>query len=66
MERRTGVFLSSASPLHETNAVGMHKRRTVGILQNVGGAGHVPNCVATCLTVCRRPPVGKLEPSGSP
>jgi hypothetical protein len=24
MERSSGVFLSSASPVHETNAVGMH------------------------------------------
>jgi hypothetical protein len=24
-ERRSGVFLSSASPVHDTNAVGMHR-----------------------------------------
>ena len=46
IERSSGVFLSSASPVHETNAVGNAERRAVGVLEDVGGAGDVPGRVA--------------------
>ena len=41
IERSSGVFLSSASPVHDTNAVGMHERacRSGSRMMNAGLVG---------------------------
>ena len=66
IERRRGVFLSSASPVYEQNAVGMQSvtpaassRRNAGDVQS-----HAVYPLAS--KVARRPPEGKEDASGSP
>jgi hypothetical protein len=58
IERSTGVFLSSASPVHDTNAVGMHSVVPLGS-PDVRRARHVPRRVAAGLE--RRPDAARRE-----
>ena len=46
---KSGVFLSSASPVQETNTVGMTSVAPFGRFADVGGAGRVPAGVAAGL-----------------
>ena len=40
IERSSGIFVSSASPVHETNAVGMHSSAPLGFSRmNAGEVG---------------------------
>ncbi len=40
IERSSGIFVSSASPVHETNAVGMHSSAPLGFSRmNAGELG---------------------------
>ena len=40
IERSSGIFVSSASPVHETNAVGMHSSVPLGFsMRNAGDVG---------------------------
>ena len=49
IERSSGIFASSASPVHDANAVGMQSRRAVRVLEDERGAGRVPGGVAARL-----------------
>ena len=37
IERSSGTFASSASPVHDTNAVGMHSRLPLGLCSRKAG-----------------------------
>ncbi len=40
IERSSGILASSASPVHETNAVGMHRSAPLGFgMMNAGDVG---------------------------
>ena len=40
IERSSGIFVSSASPVHDTNAVGMHSSAPLGFsMMNAGEVG---------------------------
>ena len=62
IERKSGVFLSRDSPLYEQNAVGIHKEPSFIKAYEVGSQAVYPRA----SHVARKPPDGKLEPSGSP
>ena len=66
MERSSGVFLSSASPLYEQNAVGMYNvTPSESFFKNAGEVqSHAVYPLAS--NVALRPPEGKLEASDSP
>ena len=49
IERSSGILASSASPVHEANAVGMQSSVAVRVLEEEGGAGRVPGGVAAGL-----------------
>ena len=63
----SGVFLSSASPVHDTNTVGMTSVAPFGRLADVRGAGRVPAGVAAGLEGGADAAGGEAElASGSP
>src|SRR5262245_51452377 len=66
VERRGGVFLSRASPLHVTNAVGMTSVTPLGLTSSQGGEVGSHAVYPRASKVERMPPDGKLEASGSP
>ena len=66
MERSRGVFLSRASPVYEKYAVGIHKVEPLGVRTiNAGDVGSQA-VYPLASNVARKPPLGKLEASGSP
>ncbi len=66
IERRSGVFLSRASPLYEQNAVGI--QRIVPVASSLINAGEVisQTVYPRASNVARRPPDGNDEASASP
>ena len=62
MERRSGVFLSSAWPPYEQKAVGIYSTSSLIKAYEVGSHAVYP----LASKVARSPPLGKLEASGSP
>ena len=66
MERRSGVFLSSASPVQLTNAVGMTSVVPFGVTSSQGGLVGSQAVYPRASNVERMPPDGKLDASGSP
>jgi len=66
IERRSGVFLSNASPLYEQNAVGIHKIQALSVsLMNAGDVqSHAVYPLAS--NVALNPPDGNEDASGSP
>ncbi|MPN18690.1 hypothetical protein SDC9_166053 [bioreactor metagenome] len=62
IERSKGVFLSSASPLYEQNAVGIYNVVSLMNAYDVGSHAVYPRA----SNVARKPPEGKLDASGSP
>src|SRR4029077_5376049 len=66
IERSRGVFLSSASPVQEQNAVGIQRVVPLGLsMMNAGLVGSQA-VYPRASKVVRMPPDGKLEASGSP
>src|SRR5438067_13583101 len=66
IDRRSGVFLSSASPVQLTNAVGMTSVTEWPLLSSHGGLVGSHAVYPRASKVERMPPDGKLEASGSP
>src|SRR3954451_24718655 len=66
IERSSGVFLSSASPVQLTNAVGITSVTAPPLLSSHGGLVGSHAVYPRASKVDRRPPDGKLEASGSP
>src|SRR5262249_16980406 len=66
IERRSGVFLSSASPVQLTNAVGITSVTELPLLRSQGGLVESHAVYPRASKVDRMPPDGKLEASGSP
>ena len=65
-ERSSGVFLSSASPVQLTNAVGITSVEPFGFTSSHGGLVGSQAVYPRASNVLRIPPDGKLEASGSP
>src|SRR5215211_3283426 len=66
IDRRSGVFLSSASPLQLTNAVGMTSVTELPLFSSHGGLVGSQAVYPRASNVERMPPDGKLDASGSP
>src|SRR5438552_1417817 len=66
IDRRSGVFLSSASPVQLTNAVGITSVTELPLLSSHGGLVGSQAVYPRASKVERIPPDGKLEASGSP
>src|SRR5687768_7233705 len=66
IERRSGVFLSSASPIQLTNAVGITSVTLLPLLSSQGGLVGSHAVYPRASKVLRMPPDGKLDASGSP
>ncbi len=66
IERSSGVFMSSASPVHATNAVGMHNVAVPPLRLMNTGLVQSHTVYPRASNVARRPPLGKLLASGSP
>src|SRR3954470_10141783 len=66
IERRSGVFLSSASPVQLTNAVGMTSVALLPLICSHGGLVGSHAVYPRASNVDRMPPEGKLDASGSP
>src|SRR5437660_4019933 len=66
IDRRSGVFLSSASPVQLTKAVGMTSVTELPLLRSHGGLVGSQAVYPRASKVDRMPPEGKLEASGSP
>src|SRR4029079_8520536 len=65
-ERKSGVFLSSASPVQLTNAVGMTRVAPCDDIRSHGGLVGSHAVYPRASKVDRMPPEGKLDASGSP
>src|SRR4029078_7018390 len=65
-ERKSGVFLSSASPVQLTNAVGMTRVAPGDDIRSQGGLVGSHAVYPRASKVDRMPPEGKLDASGSP
>src|SRR5258706_12925636 len=65
-DRKSCVFLSSASPVQLTNAVGMTSVVELPLLSSQGGLVGSHAVYPRASNVERMPPDGKLEASGSP
>src|SRR4026208_2180234 len=65
-ERNSGVFLSSASPVQLTNAVGMTSVVELPLLSSHGGLVGPAAVWPRASKWERMPPDGKLDASGSP
>src|SRR5262245_25374016 len=66
IERRSGVFLSRASPVQLTNAVGITSVALLPLSSSHGGLVGSHAVYPRASKVDRMPPDGKLEASGSP
>src|SRR5215211_3439008 len=66
IERSSGVFLSSASPVQLTNAVGITSVAAPPLFNNQGGLVGSQAVYPRASKVDRSPPEGKLDASGSP
>ncbi len=66
IERRSGVFLSSASPVYEQNAVGIQSRVPIASSRRNAGEVQSQAVYPRASKVARSPPDGKEEASGSP
>ena len=66
VDRRTGVFLSRASPVHDTKAVGMARVVPLGFSMMKAGLVTSHAVYPRASKVWRMPPLGKLDASGSP
>src|SRR2546426_9008613 len=66
IERRSGVFLSSASPVQLTNAVGITSVTALPVFSSQGGLVGSHAVYPRASKVERMPPDGKLDASGSP
>src|SRR5262249_37621316 len=66
IERSSGVFLSSASPVQLTNAVGMTSVTLFPLTCSHGGLVGSHAVYPRASKVERMPPDGKLDASGSP
>src|SRR5215216_6000853 len=66
MDRSSGVFWSSASPVQLTNAVGMTSVVPFGVTSSHGGLVGSHAVYPRASNVDRMPPDGKLDASGSP
>src|SRR5690606_3459016 len=65
-DRSSGVFLSSASPVHEAKAVGMHSVASPPVFRRKAGLVGSQAVYPRASYVSRSPPDGKLLASGSP
>src|SRR4026208_897724 len=65
IERKSGGFLSSASPVHDSNAVGMTRVTPFGLTRSHGGDVGSHAVYPRASTVERTPPEGKVEARGS-
>ena len=63
---KSGVFLSSATPVHDTNTVGMTSVAPLGASRMYAGLVGSHPVYPRASNVARMPPDGKLEASGSP
>src|SRR5215216_7864015 len=66
IDRSSGVFLSSASPVQLTNAVGITSVTLLPLTSSHGGLVGSHAVYPRASNVERMPPDGKLEASGSP
>ncbi len=66
IERSSGILWSSASPVHDVNAVGMHSSAPLGFSRMKAGEVGSQAVYPRASKVARMPPVGKEEASGSP
>src|SRR5205809_5118109 len=66
IDRRSGVFLSSALPVQLTNAVGITSVVPCGVTRSQGGLVGSHAVYPRASNVERMPPDGKLDASGSP
>src|ERR687898_810181 len=66
IERSSGVFLSSASPVQLTNAVGMTSVTLLPLQSSHGGLVGSHAVEPRASNGLRMPPEGKLQASGSP
>src|SRR5687768_13510830 len=66
IDRKSGVFLSSASPVHDTNTVGMTRVEPLGDSRMYAGLVGSQPVYPRASNVARMPPDGKELASGSP
>ena len=66
IERSSGILLSSASPVQEVKAVGMHSSAPFGFSRMNAGLVGSHAVYPRASKVARIPPVGNEEASGSP
>src|SRR3954466_15160396 len=66
MERSSGILLSSASPVHDVNAVGMQSSAPFGFSRMKAGEEGSQAVYPRASKVERMPPDGNEEASGSP
>ncbi len=65
-ERSSGVLWSRASPVIDTKNVGMHSVLPLGLSSTYAGLVTSHPVYPRASKVLRRPPLGKLDASGSP
>ncbi len=65
-ERRSGIFLSSASPVQDMNTLGIISVAPLGVCMIKAGLVGSQAVYPRAALVMRRLPLGKDEPSGSP
>src|SRR3954462_9199273 len=66
IERSSGILWSSASPVQDANAVGMHSSAPLGFSRMKAGDVGSQAVELRAPNVARLPPVGNEEASGSP
>src|SRR4029450_5020514 len=66
IERSSGILWSSASPVHDANAVGMHSSAPLGFSRMKAGDVGSQAVYPRASNVTRMPPVGNDDASGSP
>jgi hypothetical protein len=66
IDRSSGIFVSSASPVHEANAVGMQSTAPLGFSRMNAGEVGSHAVYPRASKVARMPPVGNDDASGSP
>src|SRR3954451_1244845 len=66
IERKSGIFVSSASPVHDANAVGMHSTAPFGFSRMNAGEVGSQAVYPRASKVARSTPVGNDDASGSP
>ena len=66
IERSSGILLSSASPVQDVNAVGMHSSAPLGFSRMKAGLVGSQAVYPRASNVALMPPVGNEDASGSP